>query len=396
MALGAPKKIRKMYNQIDERINKVEGFALSSPYGKGESLGQPLGVKSVGLIKVYTESGAYGLGETYAGVYAPELIQPIVSFLESYFVGRLIGDDLIFNEVQNIPFIGGNGILQSVFSAIEIAIWDVRGKLLEVPTCQLINKNSRQSIPAYASSGTVIFSPDEIVADVENILNLGYTAYKMRVGFQDWDTDIKRVQSARNTFGNNDIMVDAIMGTLRPAWSANKAISRAKDLVDFNLRWLEEPVHPENIKGLAEVCHSKLVPIAAGEAYSGNGEYQAILDLQAVDVLQFDATHSGGILACSELAKKAELMKLRSALHVWGSAVAIAANAHVALAATSIDILEIPMVSLELTEKMWVEPPKIKNGIWYASNVPGLGVVLDDSLIYKYKFQPNSGYRLPK
>jgi L-alanine-DL-glutamate epimerase-like enolase superfamily enzyme len=153
-------------------------------------------------------------------------------------------------------------------------------------------------------------------------------------------------------------------------------------------------VHPENIKGLAEVCHSKLIPIAAGEAYSGNGHYQAILDLQAVNVLQFDATHSGGILACVELARKAELMKLNSALHVWGSAVAIAANAQVALSAPSIDILEIPMVSLELTERMWVEPPTIKNGIWYASNVPGLGVTLDDSLMYEYKFQPNSGYRL--
>ena len=315
--------------------------------------------------------------------------------MESYLVGRLIGDDLIFDDIKNIPFIGGNGILQSVFSAIEIAIWDVRGKILEMPTCQLINKNSRKSIPLYASSGTVIFTSDEIIADVENILNLGYTAYKMRVGYQEWDTDIKRVESARNTFGNNDLMVDAIMGTLRPAWSTDTAISRAKDLVDFNLRWLEEPVHPENIKGLAEVCHSELVPIAAGEAYSGNGEYQTILDMQAVDVLQFDATHSGGILFCVELARKAELMKLDSAIHVWGSAVAIAANAQIALTVPSIDILEIPMVSLELTEKMWIEPPIIKDGIWHSSDAPGLGVTLDDSLMHKYKLQPNSGYRLP-
>ena len=384
-----------MYKQIDERIKKVEGFALSSPYGKGESLGQPLGVKSVGLVKVYTESGVFGLGETYSGVYAPELIQPIVCFLENYLVGRLIGDDLIFDDIKNIPFIGGNGILQSVFSAIEIAIWDLRGKILEVPTSQLINNNSRKSIPLYASSGTATFTSDEIVADVENILNLGYTAYKMRVGDQEWGTDIKRVENARNIFGNNDLMVDAIMGTLRPAWSANKAISRAKDLIDFNLRWLEEPVHPENIKGLAEVCHSELVPIAAGEAYSGKGEYQTILDLQAVDVLQFDATHSGGILFCVELARKAELKKLDSALHVWGSAVAIAANAQIALSAPSIDILEIPMVSLELTEKMWIDPPIIKDGIWYSSDTPGLGVTLDDSLMHKYKLQPNSGYRLP-
>jgi L-alanine-DL-glutamate epimerase-like enolase superfamily enzyme len=384
-----------MYKQIDERILKIEGFALSSPYGSGKSLGQPLGVKSIGLVKVYTDSGEYGLGETYSGVYAPELIGPIVNFLESYLIGGLVGDDLIFDGIKNMPFIGGSGILQSVFSAIEIAIWDLRGKILEVPTSKLINKDSRESTPLYASSGTVIFTTDEIIADAEDIQNLGYTAYKMRVGYQTWETDIKRVESARNTLGNNDLMVDAIMGTLRPAWTSEKAISCAKDLVDFNLKWLEEPVHPQNIKGLAKVCQSKLVPIAAGEAYSSNADYQTILNLKAVDILQFDATHSGGILSCIELAKKAELLKLDSALHVWGSAIAIAANAQIALAAKSIDILEMPMVSLELTEKMWIEQPVIKDGIWHSSNLPGLGVTLDDSLKHKYKLQPNSGYRLP-
>ena len=336
------------------------------------------------------------MGETYSGVYAPELIQPIVNFLESYLIGRLIGDDLIFDDIKNIPFIGGNGILQSVFSAIEIAIWDVRGKILEVPSSRLMGTNYREEIPLYASSGSVVFSPNEILKDVECILNLGYTAYKMRIGYQDWSTDVKRVENARYALGNNNLMVDAIMGTLRPAWDANKAITCSKDLKEFNLRWLEEPVHPENIKGLAEVRNSGVVPIAAGEAYSGNREYESILDLQAVDILQFDATHSGGMLVCIELAKKAELAKMDSALHVWGSAIAIAANAQIALAVPSIEILEIPMVSLEITKKMWLEPPIIRNGVLYASDVPGLGVTLDDSLMNEYKLQPNSGYRLPQ
>ena len=119
------------------------------------------------------------------------------------------------------------------------------------------------------------------------------------------------------------------------------------------------------------------------------------MDLNAVDVLQFDATHSGGMLNCIDLAIKAEKKKIDSALHVWGSAIAIAANAQVALAVPSIDFLEIPMVSLEIANEMWVEMPKIKNGRWYASNTPGLGVKLDDYLLSKYKFKPNSGYKLP-
>lgn len=384
-----------MYSNIDERIKKIEGFALSSPYGKGESLGQPLGVKSVGIVRVYTDTGIYGLGETYSGVYAPELIKPIVSFLENYLVGRLIGDDLIFKDIKNIPFIGRNGILQSVFSAIEIAIWDLRGKILNLPTSQIISKNFRKELPLYASSGSAVFSPSEVEEDVENILNIGYQAYKMRVGYQNWSIDIDRVERARNRLGNNELIVDAIMGTLHPAWNSKIAISRVKDLQGFDLRWLEEPVHPEDLQGLADVCHKNLIPIAAGEAYSSISEYQALLDLSAVNILQFDATHSGGMLNCVELATKAEKNNIDSALHVWGSAIAIAANAQVALGVPSIDILEIPMVSLELSNEMWIEMPKIKNGKWYASDTPGLGVKLDDALLSKYKFKPNSGYKLP-
>ena len=385
-----------MYSQIGENIEKVEGFALSSPYGDGKSLGQPLGVKSVGIVKVYSVSGEYGLGETYAGVYAPELIEPIVRFLKGYLIGHPIGNDLVFDQIKNIPFIGGKGILQSVFSALEIAIWDLRGKLLDKPVCELITNNPRKTLPVYASSGTAIFSPNEIKNDVENILSLGHSAYKMRVGFQNWDIDLKRVESAKNTLENSDIMIDAIMGTLRPAWSLDKAISYAKDLKSFNPRWLEEPLHPCNIPAMAELCNRKIVPIAAGEAYSSDMEFESILGLNAVDILQFDATHSGGMLACVELAKKAKLLNLRSALHVWGSAIALASNAQVGLSSQYIEILEIPMVSLHLTHEMWIEEPIIKDGVWHVSDTPGLGVTLDDNLVQKYKFQPESGYRLLK
>jgi len=388
------RKIKKMYKNIDEKITKIEGFALSSPYGDGKSLGQPLGVKSVGFIKVYSNSNKYGLGETYSGVYAPELIQPIALFLEKYFVGRLVGDDLPFEEIKNIPFIGGGGIIQSIISAIEIAMWDLRGKILDKPIAHLIGDNGRESTPVYASSGTAAFSPDEIRSDVNDILSLGYSAYKMRVGYQDWNIDIKRVEAARETLSGNDLMVDAIMGTIRPAWDAEKAISAAKDLLQFDLRWLEEPTHPDEIKDLARVKSCNIMPIAAGEAYTSERDFDSIFHFEAVDILQFDATHSGGINFCIDLAKQADKRGLVSALHVWGSAAAIAANAQVALAQTTIDILEIPMVKLELTDRMWLEKPIIKEGVWHATNAPGLGVVLDEDLMNEYGFKANSGYRI--
>jgi L-alanine-DL-glutamate epimerase-like enolase superfamily enzyme len=385
-----------MYRDLDNKIIDVEGHALSSPYGDGKSLGQPLGVKSIGIVRIFVDSGDYGLGETYVGVYAPELIKPIVEFLKPYLLGKKIGSNQYYDVINNLPFIGGSGLLQSVLSAIEIAIWDLRGKLLNVQTFKLLSKEYRNKIPVYASSGSAAMSADEIEVDVNNILNDGHDAYKMRVGFKDWREDLNRVERASNILklSKKDLMVDAIMGTLRPAWSLEIAKKSIQDLSVFNLIWIEEPLLPANIGSLIELKQLNLVPIAAGEAYSCNRDYEKIIQDSSVDYLQFDATHSGGIYYCCELAAQAQKKQMKSALHVWGSAIAISANASVGLACPSIDILEIPMVALDITDEMWLEKPTIVNGFLYQSKIPGLGVRIDDKILNKYKFIPQSGYKL--
>jgi L-alanine-DL-glutamate epimerase-like enolase superfamily enzyme len=135
--------------------------------------------------------------------------------------------------------------------------------------------------------------------------------------------------------------------------------------------------------------------VAAGEAYSGHSDYQCILDKHAVDVLQFDATHSGGMGHCIDLAEKAVNAGMSTAVHVWGSAVAMAANASVALASENVGILEYPMVPLEVADHMWVCKPKIVNGHWVDGDAPGLGVELTELTIEKYPFVKGSGYKLP-
>lgn len=382
------------YKDLDTCIVDVKGFSLSSPYGDGKSLGQPLGLKSVGFIQITSNSGIIGVGETYAGVYCPELISPIVDFLKNYLVGTKIANDNICKFLSSIPFIARNGLIQSIISAIDIAIWDLRGKSLGLPCYEILNSRPQEKIKTYASSGTAVFSPEEIKQDVNHILKQGFVSYKMRVGVQSWNQDIERVSTARSMLGSNDLMIDSIMGTINPPWSEKEAMNYAKDLSSFNVTWLEEPVHPENLSGLEKISNSKIVPIAAGEAYNGKTEYDLIIEKRAVDILQFDATHSGGITFCLELAEKSKIHKIRNAVHVWGSAVAISSNASLALSSENIEILEIPMVSLEITDQMWVEKPKFKNGFWFPSEVPGLGVEISSELCEKYPMKKGSGYRL--
>jgi L-alanine-DL-glutamate epimerase-like enolase superfamily enzyme len=381
------------YKDIDVLITEVEGFSLSSPYGSGDSFGQPKGVKSIGLVQIHTNIGVSGLGETYAGVYSPSLIKPIVEFLKESIIGMKVGDDEVIENLSKIPFIGRNGLLKGISSAIEIALWDVRGKLLNEPVSSLINHRlCENKINVYASGGSVTFSPSQIKEDVEMILRKGFSAYKMRVGYQDWNIDLERIESARTVLQNNKLMVDAIMGTLTPPWSTKIAFERVKSMDEFNLYWLEEPLHPDNINGLSELRKFSDIPIAAGEAYSGFGEYQSLLDQDSVDFLQFDATFSGGILPCVKLAAEANKRSLKCAIHVWGSAVAISSNAQVAMSSNYVDYLEMPMVSLEINKEMWASEPIIKDGFWIPSDIPGLGVNLEESTKKRYKLVPGSGY----
>ncbi|MCH7656601.1 MAG: hypothetical protein IIC95_11580 [Chloroflexi bacterium] len=110
-------------------VTDVIGYALSSPYGANDSLGQPLGVKSIGLIEVHTDAGLVGFGETYSGVYAPELVEPAAAFWKPSLLGKDPLDEAASADLLlSIPFVGRSGLLSSVFGGIEIALWDIRGK----------------------------------------------------------------------------------------------------------------------------------------------------------------------------------------------------------------------------------------------------------------------------
>ena len=120
-----------MWKNIDEKIISVKGFCLSSKFSEGKIYGQHLGVKTFGFIEITTESGKKGFGENYASVYAPEILPKIVEFLEIFLKGKKIGDQNLLDKFNKVPIISRNGILRSICGSVEVAIWDLRGKLLK-------------------------------------------------------------------------------------------------------------------------------------------------------------------------------------------------------------------------------------------------------------------------
>ncbi len=373
----------------DGRIVDIKGYYLSSPYGNGKVFGQPLGVKSIGIVEVFTNNGIIGIGETYAGIYAPELIEPTVDFIKKLIIGESPFDIEAICNKMSIPFIASNGFIKNVISAIEIALWDIKGQIEHKPIHQLLS-NSVNEVKAYASGGSVKFNTNEIKKDVDDILGMGHTKYKMRVGYQQWKNDIERIQAA-NQLSPNSLMVDCIMGTLNK-WDLPTAIACVNDLREFGLVWVEEPLHPSDLLGLSQLTSCVNTPVAMGESLSGS-DFDGYIHYGGIQYVQPDVTQCGGYLQAMEVIRKARAKNIKVSLHVWGSAISQLANLHLAIA-MDVDFYEVPMVNLQLSDDL-KDPFEINNGILNPNiNSIGLGITLTNEIKNKYSGVKNSGYQV--
>ena len=376
----------------DQKITKIEGFALSSEYGDGKVFGQPKGKKSIGFIEVTSESGIKGFGEAYCGIYSPELMNPIVEFLSKYIVGKSLKELSFFDDIDMIPFIGYTGIIQGVRVGIELAVMDLIGTIEEKPVYRLFNtEDVKKKIKCYYSGGSVVFSPDLIKKDIEDLSKMGFGAYKMRVGYQTWEKDITRIDTASRLLQNNRLMVDAIMGTLKDKWTLEEALQKTKEMESYGLYWLEEPLPPTIISDYKKLIKKSKVPIALGEAYSGVINFESIISNKAADILQFDATNSMGL---KKLVEFSNYHKIRQATHVWGTSLSFLANATLSCISNNIEYLEYPSIKFKISEDIVKEKIKITNGSYTLNDYPGFGINITDEIKEKYSLTKNSGYRI--
>ena len=372
------------------KIKKVIGYGLSSPFQNSSYLGylDNSGLKNIGIVEVHTECGLIGYGEAYAGVYCAELMNDVVKFLQQFIVGMDVDTRKVHNKIFSIPYIGRNGILASVGSAINIALYDIIGKKKNKPVYELLSDEHQSDVKVYASNGSSTYSPEEIEEDVKSIIDLGFDSYKMRIGYQDLKTDIKRVETARKILGDKNLMIDSIMGTINPSWKLSDAIDVEYKLIEYNPFWWEEPVHPTDIDAMSYLTSNSKINIAGGEALNSKFEFEQYQKMNAVDYIQPDVTNSGGFDECGDICNIYD----KVAMHVWGSGLAIMANLHFSLSLKNIEYLEIPMMKLDITDEILNENISVEDGCVSKPDVIGLGVTITDEIKEKYKLVKNSNY----
>jgi L-alanine-DL-glutamate epimerase-like enolase superfamily enzyme len=330
------------------------------------------------VVEIELDDGTVGIGNA---ALAPHAVKTTI---DTYLKPLLIGADPMDSEYlwqsmyrRTLPF-GRKGIGMTAISALDLAIWDAKGKLLKQPVFRLLGGRTKSKIPVYASR---LYSQplDTLYAEAKAYAEQGFGAVKLRFGWGPKDgvagmhRNLELVKTTREAVGDGvDIMADCYMG-----WTLEYARRMLRMLEPHGLRWVEEPVIADDLAGYAELRALGHVAVSGGEhEYTLHGFRQA-LDLRAFDIVQFDVNRVGGITAAKKIADLCEAYDITVIPHAGQMH-----NYHVTLSSFASPIAEyFPKVPVEVgNELFWYvfdgEPVAKGGAIDLADDVPGFGLSL--------------------
>jgi L-rhamnonate dehydratase len=333
------------------------------------------------LVEVFTDDGQVGLGNA---ALAPQVTKQVIDL---YLKPLLMGQDpwdierLWQHMYRKTMAFGRKGIGMVAISAVDIALWDLLGKSAKQPVFRLLGGRTKRRIPVYASR---LYSVElnELAAEAKRYKNEGYRAMKLRFGWGPADgasgmqRNVELVRTVREIVGDDiDVMADAYMG-----WTLDYAKRMLRLLEPFHLRWLEEPVIPDDVSSYAELKSQGRIPIAGGEHEFTLYGFRELLEARAVDYIQFDTNRVGGISQARKIAALAEAYSVPVIPHAGQMH-----NYHVVMASLNSAMAEyFPNVEVEVgNELFWYifdGEPKAKDGyIDLDDNTPGLGLTVKES-----------------
>lgn len=377
---------------LDQKIDEITFFTVNTKISSGKMHGQSHNIKPLGYVTVKV-NGFTGISEIYAATYISIGLKSIFKYLEYHLKNKTLIEIIEILDSLSIPFVSRNGIFKASIGSLENAVLDLCAKMQNIPLFKLFNINKGHKYPKiYASGGSVICTKEEIGIESTSVYEDGYDGYKIRAGLQSWNNDMERILAIDNNIKYK--MVDAICGTRVPCWTYDEALSKIPFLEDNNIYWLEEPLYPDNYLDYAKLQKATNINVAAGEAYSGFGELKNLVDIGQIGIIQFDACHSGGFSVSRNISNYALQNNKKTAIHVWGSAVAIHTNFHLALCLEDLDFLEKPLIELEIDSLIGKRFSTLDNLKNLLLEKPGIGidiedfnnVKVDDSFGFEYKW----------
>jgi L-rhamnonate dehydratase len=339
------------------------------------------------IVEVFTDDGQVGLGNA---ALAPQVTKQVIDL---YLKPLLIGQDpwdierLWQHMYRKTIAFGRKGIGMAAISAVDIALWDLLGKSARQPVYRLLGGRTKARIPVYASR---LYSVNlsELGSEAQRYKEDGYQAMKLRFGWGPADgaagmqRNLELVRTVREAVGDGiDVMADAYMG-----WNLDYAKRMLPLLEPFRLRWLEEPVIPDDIQGYAELKSCGRIPIAGGEHEFTLYGFRELLEARALDYIQFDTNRVGGITQARKIAALAEAYSVPVIPHAGQMH-----NYHVVMASLNSPMAEyFPMVDVEVgNELFWYlfqGEPRAQNGyVDLDDSTPGLGLTVNEAGLEQFE-----------
>jgi D-arabinonate dehydratase len=288
------------------KIREVHGLTVEVPPRRpATGRGSAETARDYVVAIVETDEGPRGVG------YGPARNGEVASVVQRNLRPLLVGEDPLKTELLwermyvSTRHIGRTGLVMRALSAVDIALWDLRGQVAALPLYKLLGGH-RDVIPALASGGYALDAGvDALAEEMAGYAAEGYAMVKMRVGALAPEDDLRRVQAARAAIGpQTKLMID-----VNGAWSqAKPAIKLARQMAECGLAFIEEPFGPDNLPALKAFNSAVDTPVAVGESESGRWAFRDLLVAGAADVLRHDATLVGGI---------SEWMKVTALAAAW-------------------------------------------------------------------------------
>lgn len=358
------------------------------------------------FVQVDTDEGITGWGEvtTYPGTVANRAVAAYIDQIGTLIIGQNPENiEAIWNKIfREMTYVGTRGATTAAVSGIDIALWDIRGKVLGLPIYKLLGGAIRDKIALYCHPYDPT-SPESIVKATREIVDSGFKAFKLDPMLANLHVDhteyidgeispeaeanaIATLAAAREEAGPAiEIMIDA-----HAMYNVPTAVRLANKMAAYNIHWFEEPTPVESWKALKQVRDQVKVPICVGERLHTRWEFVPIFENGLADFIMPDVTWTGGISELKKIATMAEAYYIPISPHDASGPVNVMAGAQVMMTVPNFYKLEVNRYDLSGYNIMIDEPLDIRDGYLYVSDRPGLGVNFKLDVLQQYETTPKN------
>ncbi len=352
------------------------------------------GTRYLTLCRIETTDGVVGWGEAVTmWPEASRATEAVIHGLAPLIHHKdPVDNELLWEQMRDHAWWYGHngGLAAFAISAIDMALWDLKGKLLSQPLINLLGGARRKKLPVIASSLAFHSFDDEILRQADYV-ERGYQGVKVGIGKpgptrlgEEVERDIHFVQRLREACGDNaELVIDRSYAT---RWDMGTAMRRIEGFTPFRLRWMEEPLEPQEVDGLRRLRDRGSIMIGTGEREWDPYSFAQIIRSGAVDVVGCDPARACGITGARRVIHEVESAQVWFNAHAWSSAIGTAASLALALSTNRSLVFELKPLENPMQHELIDSPLVHHGGEIYAPNTPGLGIAVRQAVVQRYRF----------